>query len=446
MRTLVWFRGKDLRVHDHAPLTDALRGEVIPLFVLDPYFFERADELPNRMQFLLESLSELESNIARLGSKLVIVRGKSTTVVPELATKWRVDRVAAHRWSEPFGRERDRRIAARVPLVLYEGETLVAPDDVRTKDGNPYSVFTPFAKAHAKVCDPGKPLAAPKRLPPLPIRARSERIPSLEALGLVRNPHVLVGGESAARKRLDAFVRGPMKRYAKDRDRLDRDGTSRLGADLKFGTLSVREVWHRTSKQKIFAKELVWRELAHALLFHHPSLLERPFRRAWNDFPWKREEHAWRAWIHGTTGYPVVDAASRQLLAEGFVPNRARMITASFFTKHLLQDFRRGEAHFLRHLTDGDWANNDLGWQWSTGCGCDAQPWFRVFNPVAQGERFDPRGEWVRRWIPELRDVPNEFVHAPWLAKMKLDYPKPIVDHAKARARFLRVAKSHLNP
>ncbi len=446
MRTLVWFRGKDLRVADHAPLTAAIEGgEVVPLFVLDPYFFDpaRARKLPHRMQFLLESLEALKKNLEHLGSELVVVRGKSVDVVPDLARRWRVDRVFAHRWVEPFGRERDARVAkglGPIPLELFEGETLLPPGSVRSGSGNPFAVFTPFARSVAKALHVSPALRAPKILPPIPadVRTKSVPIPKLADLGIEHNPRLIAGGERAARARLDAFVDGPVKRYDADRNRMDVAGTSRLSADLKFGTLSIRTVWikahthARTDSEatRVFANELLWREFAHHTLFDRPSLLEQPFRRDFAGFPWKPGRGAaWDAWVTGHTGYPVVDAAARQLLGEGFVHNRARMIAASFLTKHLGIDFRAGEAHYLEYLVDGDWAQNDMGWQWSAGCGCDAQPWFRVFAPLTQGERFDPNGDYARRWIPELGTAA---------------YPRPIVDHAKARAAFLATAKTHL--
>jgi deoxyribodipyrimidine photo-lyase len=422
MRTVVWFRGKDLRLADHAPLLDALEtGEVIPLFVLDPYFFapERAARHPHRIQFLLDGLRELQGAIAARGSKLVLVEGRSVEVVPRLVREWKADRVVAHRWVEPVGRERDARIAQQVKLELFEGETLVPPGTLRSSSGEPFKVFTPFARAWQRAAALSRPLAVPEQLPPLPIRARSAAIPSF-----ARNPRLQRGGETAARERLDAFVKRA-RRYASDRDRLDLDGTSRLSADLKFGTLSARAVWWHTKAQPKFVSELIWRELAYSTLWDFPHVLERPFRETWSDFPWRRDDEAWAAWCEGRTGYPLVDAAARQLLAEGFVPNRARMIAASFLTRHLLLDYRLGEAHYLKWLTDGDWANNNLNWQWSAGCGGDAQPWFRVFNPLTQAEKFDPDGTWVERWAPH----PS---------------PKPIVEHAFARARFLQVAKSAL--
>ncbi|MBX3187014.1 MAG: deoxyribodipyrimidine photo-lyase [Labilithrix sp.] len=474
MRTLVWFRGKDLRVADHTPLIDAAKaGEVVPLFVVDPYFFApaRARELPHRMQFLLASIEALGESIEALGSRLLVVSGKSVEIVPRVARALKVDRVVAHRWSEPFGVERDRRVTlalGEVPFVLYEGETLAAPGEILTGAGQPFSVFTPFARAFAKTVTIDRPKRAPRSLPPLPrvlpaeVRALEDRVPSLRALGLEHNPRLVPGGERAARERLSRFLRGPASRYHELRDRLDLRGTSRLSQDLKFGTLSARAVWHAAKDAledhpkawRSFSNELVWRELAYDVLRSRPHVLERPFRSEWARFPWRRDEKGWRAWADGTTGYPVVDAAARQLLAEGFVPNRARMIAASFLCKHLLVDFRRGEAHYMKFLTDGDWANNDLGWQWSAGCGVDAQPWFRVFNPITQGERFDPEGAWVRAWVPELAKLPARLIHRPWeapaaeLAKAGValgrTYPRPVVDHALGRGRFLGTAQGFL--
>ena len=469
-RTLVWFRGKDLRVHDHAPLADALSaGDVIPLFVLDPYFFApaRARRTPHRIQFLLESLGELEETIASLGSRLLIVEGKSAAVVPRLARAWRVDRVAGYAWAAPVGRERDRRVAGRlpVPFDLYDGETLVTPGTLRSGGGTPYAVFTAFARAFHRAALIGPPDGTPRALPPLPdgLAARTVSIPTLEALGIERNPRVQRGGEQAARRRLRRFVSGPGNRYHEERDRMDREGTSRLSCDLKFGTLSIRAVWSAASRaldgtaRRVFLNELVWREFMHSTLVDRPDLMTRPFRADFEGFPWNTDrtaERHWRAWMRGTTGYPIVDASARQLLADGFVHNRARMVSASFLTKHLLIDYRRGEAHYMRYLTDGDWANNNGGWQWSAGCGADAQPYFRVFNPVTQGGKFDPSGAYVRRWVPELARLPDEHLHAPWDAPRQVldaagivlgrDYPRPIVDHQAARERFLTVAASHL--
>ncbi len=474
MRTLVWFRGKDLRVTDHVPLLEAARGECIPLFVLDPYFFSApsAAELPHRMQFLLESLAALEKNLAALGSELVLVAGKSVDVVPQLARELAVDRVVAHRWTEPFGKLRDARIEAalHVPFERFEGETLAPTTALRTGEGKPFSVFTPFARAFAKTIRVDRPRPAPKRLPPLPdapevarvIARRRTHLPTLESLGLSHNPNLVAGGERAARKRLTTFLEGPLGNYESGRDRMDLPHTSRLSQDLKFGVLSPRTVYHAVNdalggdpeSRCRYVAELLWREFAYATLEARPELLKEPFRKDFAAFPWARGGAGWEAWREGRTGYPVVDAAARQLLQEGFVHNRARMISASFLTKHLLVHYQDGESHYLKFLTDGDWAINNMGWQWSAGCGCDAQPYFRVFNPITQGERFDPEGDYVRRYVPELRKLPAKLIHQPWAAEPLLlrqagvtlgdTYPRPIVDHAAARARFLTLAKKHL--
>ncbi|MDP8998810.1 MAG: DNA photolyase family protein [Myxococcota bacterium] len=473
LRSLVWFRGKELRVEDHEPLAAAARdGDVIPVFVLDPYFFApvRARDLPHRIQFLLESLVTLEQKLTDLGSRLLVVAGKSIDVVPRLASRWHVDRVVSQRWTEPFARERDRRIASalRVPFELFGGETLLPPETLRTGAGTPYTVFTPFARAfEARANDIGSPLRMPRRLPPLPSDVTMEDalpIPSLADLGIPSHPRLLHGGEAAGRSRLRSFLRGPIAAYAVDRDQMSIAGTSRLSADLHFGTISPRTVWNAGRGSRpfensgrsvgMFSKQLVWREFAHSTLWDRPELLEQPFRRGFVGFPWRDDDAGWRAWTEGTTGYPVVDAAARQLYAEGFVHNRARMIAASFLAKHLMIDFRRGEAHYMKYLVDADWPNNDMGWQWSAGTGCDAQPYFRIFNPTLQGERFDPEGRYVRRWVPELANTPAKYVHRPWEAPGDVlkaagivlgeAYPKPCVNHSFARDRFLHIAEQRM--
>lgn len=474
MRTVVWFRGKDLRLADHGPLRDALdvRGidgdaEVIPLFVLEPSFLvpDRAQRWPHRAQFLLDSLQALSDAITARGSRLLVVAGPSAEVVPKLAREWNADRVVGQRWVEPFARARDRvvRDALGDKFQLHEGETLWPPGTLRTQGGTPYSVFSQFARQFRQTALVSAPLPAPKTLPPLPsgLRVQTVPIPRCEDLGITRNPALLPGGEEAARQRLRVFVKQAAADYSERRDRMDLPGTSRLSADLKFGTLSPRQVWSAVEQAhggslgaQAFLNELVWREFSHSTLWDRPALLTKPFRPAFEGFPWINDETLWHAWVDGKTGYPVVDAASRQLLGEGFVHNRARMIAASFLTKHLLADYRRGEAHYMKYLADGDWAQNNMGWQWSAGCGCDAQPYFRIFNPVTQGEKFDPEGNYVRRWVPELASMPSRFIHHPWdapdqvlrSANVTLDqsYPRPIVDHRMARERFLAVAASHL--
>ncbi len=470
-RTLVWFRGKDLRLADHGPLARAMKGgEVIPVFVFDHYFFHplRARKLPHRIQFLLESISNLSTNLSSLGSTLVCLPGRSVEVIPRVAAAWDVSRVVAHRWIEPFGRVRDTRIAKAlpVPLELHEGETLHPPGLLRTGKGTPYSVFTPFSRALRREAEIARPLAPPRILGPVPpvALADHEKMPTLEDLGIPPNPNLQRGGETAGQKRLATFLTERAARYAEGRDQLDAEVTSRLSADLKFGTLSVRAIWravHDTHGSNAaeavekFSTELIWRDFAYSSLWDRPELLQAPFKSDWIGFPWRRDPGEWEAWTKGQTGYPIIDAAARQLIETGFVHGRARMITASFLCKHLLIDYRRGEAHFMRYLTDGDWAQNNAGWQWSAGCGCDAQPYFRVFNPISQGERFDPEGKYVRRWLPALAKLPHRYIHRPWTAPPQVlasagvtlgkNYPSPLVEHSFARERYLSVAKAHLH-
>jgi len=462
-RTLVWFRGKDLRLADHPPLHSALAdGEVICLFVLDPFFFasERARELPHRMQFLLESIGALGEDIERHGSHLFLAAGKSVEVVPELAKRWRVDRVVGQRWTEPFARLRDERVAKAldVPFDLFDGETLAPPASIRNKEERSYAVFSPFARAHRVATHVDAPLRAPHAIPPPPedVRFKDAALPKLEKLGIPPNPNLPTGGERAAKKRLAKFLEKNASRYHEERDRLDLDTTSRLSVDLHFGTLSPRSAW-MAAKDALakahpkawhrFSEELIWREFTHAVLWDNPSLLREPRRSEFGSFPWEKDDAGWHAWCNGTTGYPVVDAAARQLLGEGFVHNRARMISASFLTKDLRIDYRRGEAHYLKYLVDGDWPQNNFNWQWVAGCGFDAAPYFRVFNPVEQGKKFDPTGAYIRQWVPELADLPDAAIHEPSNASpstlkaagvvLGKTYPEPIVDHRGARAIYL---------
>lgn len=478
MRVIVWFRGKDLRLRDNAALAEALKltDDVVPLFVLDPYFFDprRAANLPNRIQFLLDGLQDLERTISALGSNLLMVRGKSIDVVPKLVTALGAARVHASRWTEPIGVERDRRIAEAIgadKLALYEGELMLPPLTIRAQNGNPYSVFTPFYKAFAANYKPGAPIPAPDAIPAVKLPAAAlkgfdvvKKAPGVDALGLTRNPNILHGGETAAEVRLAAFKQNVFG-YGDTRDQLGMAGTSRLAADLHFGCLSPRTIWCEvaalkkpasakgamTNGKEQYLRQLVWREFGFNILAANPHILQKPFQPKFEGFPYVKDAAGWTAWVQGTTGYPVVDASARQLLHEGFVHNRARMISASFLTKHLLIDYREGEAHYLKYLTEGDWALNNMGWQWSAGCGCDAQPYFRVFNPVLQGEKFDKDGDYVRKWVPELRKLPNKWIHKPWEAPKEVlaqagitlgkQYPEPIVEHTYARKRFLRVSE-----
>ena len=292
----------------------------------------------------------------------------------------------------------------------------------------------PRIASPARPGSPSGPIPCPRSAPPTADRA------------LIPAP-----GEVAARARLARWLDGPVEGYAETRNRMDVDGSSRLSQDLRFGLLSPLEVVERAAGEgdgrRIFTGEVAWRDFYAHILWHHPRVAREPYQVAFAGLQVREDADAFRAWAEGRTGYPVVDAALRQLRASGFVHNRARMIAASFLAKHLLLDYRLGEAEFMRHLTDGDLASNNGGWQWTAGTGTDPQPWFRVFNPILQGARFDPDGAYVRRWVPELRHVPVASIHQPWTmtpavqaaagCRIGTDYPSPMVDHAEARGRAL---------
>lgn len=468
-RTIVWFRGKDLRLDDHLPLAHAIArgGEIVPLMVLeDAYFGTNGKRPPHRMQFFIEAVRALDSELRLRGSSLFVARGKGSALIPSLVQTLGADLVVSQETVEPGGRARDDTVARAlgVRFLRFNGETIHPPGTIRNLQGRAYGVFTPFSKAWRRDVSHASCVDAPTALPPvLPeVMAQSLGLPEDQEAGAPgRNPSVLQAGPSVAVARLARFVRDGATAYKERRDRLDLDGTSRLSADLRFGTISPRRVWRTVqeqvppgSGQTSFENELIWREFAYSTLRDFPSITHDDFQRDFAGFPWRDDDEAFVAWAEGRTGYPVVDAAARQLRSEGYVHNRARMIAASFLTKDLLIDWRRGEAWYRHWLTDGDLAQNVAGWQWTAGSGCDPQPYFRIFNPVTQAERFDPDGEYIRRWVPELAHVPAPHIHAPWTADpaslrrwnvvLGNTYPRPIVDHAFARDRFLAVASSYL--
>ena len=453
---LLWFR-RDLRVHDHPALTAAVETAdvVIPVFVFDEALLGGRWPAPNRTWFMRESVAELSAALAGRGASMRILRGRPVHVIPALAQEAGATDLFLTRDATPYGRRRDRAVAAAlegsgVTVHALGGLYVHQPDEIATRDGRPYTVYGAFrrtwdARPRRAV------LPAPDSIPAPPgVAVRPDPVP--QVVPPTADPALIPApGETAARARLARWVDGPVAAYAELRNRLDVEGSSRLSQDLRFGLLSPVEVVDRAEGagdgRRTFTGEVVWREFYAHILWHHPRVASEPFQAAYARLPVRDDPDAFRAWAEGTTGYPVVDAAMRQLRASGFVHNRARMIASSFLAKHLLLDYRLGEAEFMRHLTDGDVASNNGGWQWTAGTGTDAQPYFRVFNPILQGARFDPDGAYVRRWVPELRDVPAAAIHQPWTmspaaqaasgCRIGLDYPPPIVDHAEARGRAL---------
>jgi deoxyribodipyrimidine photo-lyase len=460
---ILWFR-RDLRLHDHPALTAAAAASdrLLPLFVLDPALLAGRFASPTRTWFLLGALASLRASLRGIGSDLVVRVGDPREVVPSLTRQVNARDVVVSRDHAPYGRERDRAVADilagdDVRWHAQRGVLVHEPDDVLTADGAPFSVYSPFRRAW-EALERRAVLGAPTTLPPPP-SILSGNIPTLADLGL--DPSAAADtallpepGEVAARRRLERWVARGIQGYDRSRDRLDdEDGTSRLSADLHFGLLSPLELIEAAAGagdgRRTWRNEVVWREFYTNVLFHRPAVRHHAFRPEFEALPWSVDDGAVEAWREGRTGYPVVDAGMRQLAATGWMHNRARMITASFLTKHLLVDWRVGEAWFMRSLVDGDVASNNGGWQWSSSTGTDPQPYFRIFNPVLQGRRHDPDGAYVRRWVPELRAVPAPRIHAPWemsdaeqaaaSCRIGLDYPAPIVDHAEARGRALAV-------
>jgi deoxyribodipyrimidine photo-lyase len=461
-----WFR-RDLRLEDNVALqAAAARGAVVPVYVFDE---DRPWQPGGASRWWLDkSLHSLAHDLSAAGSRLILVRGRPADVLPRLARDLEADAVTLTRLYEPHERGEEAAVnralaAVGVDCRRFGGSLLFEPEAIRTGTGTPFKVFTPFAKACFSAPAPARPQPAPGRLAAPPVWPNAEAI---ESLGLhPRNPDWSTGlgeqwrpGEAGAKALLDRFLSEAVADYADHRDRPDLAATSRLSPHLHFGEISPRRCWHaaralaeadgrRARGLEKFLSELLWREFAHHLLFHFPSLPEQPLRPEFAAFPWRDDPSSLRAWQRGRTGYPIVDAGMRELWMTGWMHNRVRMIVASFLVKDLLVPWQQGAAWFWDTLVDADLANNAASWQWVAGCGADAAPYFRIFNPVTQGQKFDPDGAYVRRYVPELARLPTAHLHAPWLApagalaeagiRLGRDYPVPIIDHAKARSRAL---------
>lgn len=444
--TVFWFR-RDLRLADQPALRE-VRGPVVPLFVWSP-----EEEGPWALGgasrwWLGRSLRSLANELRRLGSPLVIRRGPVDKAIGEVVTESGADTVCwTQRYEPDAARIEDRLVAALerrgIRVRRRDGATLYPLGSILTDEGRPYRVFTPFRNRCARQTEPAAPLAPPDRLDPPPKALWSE---TLSSLGLDAEPRWAAGlretwrpGEPEAQADLASFVDHRLERYPTDRDRPDRHGSSRLSPRLAFGELSPRQVWHAAAAGPAkFREELLWREFAAHLLHHYPRTATEPLQERFAKFPWRDDPADFECWRSGRTGYPLVDAGMRELWHTGWMHNRVRMVVASFLVKHLLLDWRQGARWFWDTLVDADLANNTLGWQWSAGCGADAAPFFRIFSPIQQGERYDPEGGYVRRWVPELAAVPDRWLHRPWSAPSPpAGYPPPMVDHRQARARAL---------
>jgi deoxyribodipyrimidine photo-lyase len=464
MKTSIWWIRRDLRLEDNRALQAALSdGEaVVPVFILDPVLLSSRYVGEKRVAFLLGGLRKLGRALRGRGSYLVVRQGEAIEQLAALLEEVRAAHIYAEEDLSPYARRRDAAVSQSLPLTLVDGVTVHRVEIINKADGSPYTVYTPFSRRWKELSAPapGALLGAPQRITtpqnirgfPIPERPRlPESVP-------------FPPGEQEAQRRLDVFVQGdgedPIDSYAEHRNRMDLDGTSGLSPYLRFGMISARQVVVSALQKRaaapgersrrgaeVWIDELIWREFYMSILFHFPQVLRQSFRPAYDHIEWRNGEGHFSAWCDGKTGFPVVDAAMRQLVQSGWMHNRARMIAASFLVKDLLIDWRWGERFFMQHLVDGDPAANNGGWQWTAGTGTDAAPYFRIFNPILQGKKFDPHGHYVRHWLPKLALVPDKYLHEPWkmpaIVQKQVkcligrDYPEPLVDHARARLATL---------
>ena len=432
----IWWIRRDLRMTDNAALHAALEaGSVIPTFIIDPAFSHSS---PRRKDFLYEGLHALDKDLHARGSYLVIRSGKPLEALEKILAETKAEAVFAEEDFTPYARKRDEEIARFLPLDLIHGQTVQHPGSVLKSNGKPYTVYTPFSKAWKS--------KLPSRLTLLPAPEQITTPAGIagEPLPKYRISPLFPAGEPEALVRLEEFLHQRIYTYGENRDRMDLDGTSSISPYLHFGMLGLRQAvsavrqaigQKRSDSAEVWLNELIWREFYIQILYHFPYVSRTAFNPSLANIPWRNDEVEFEAWKDGRTGVPIVDAGMRQLKEIGWMHNRARMIVASYLVKDLLIDWRWGEAWFMENLLDGDLAANNGGWQWTAGTGTDAAPYFRIFNPILQSRKFDPDGDYIRRWVPELRTMDKQHIHAPWENGIKVNgYPeRPIIERDKER-------------
>ena len=458
---IVWFRN-DLRLTDNPALDAAVDvgGPVVPIYIHAPE--EHDDWRPGAASnwWLHHALTSLDTDLKAIGSRLVVIRGPSMKTLQSLMHETKATAVFWNRRYEPASIANDKSIKDSlkrdgIDVRSFNGSLLFEPWNIANKSGKPFQVFTPFWKTCVEQLPDEKPAPAPGTLdrpPKLDAEITIEELSLLPKIdwdaGFQNRWKPGVGG---AKEALKAFARDRLQTYGQNRDVPADAGTSSLSPHLHFGEISPRQILatirnqskNNEWKRNQFITELGWREFAHHLLYHFPHTTDAPLRENFAGFQWNEPEEEFQAWTRGRTGYPLVDAGMRELWTTGWMHNRVRMVVGSFLAKDLLIDWRHGARWFWDTLVDADLANNTLGWQWVAGCGADAAPFFRIFNPVSQGEKFDPDGAYVRRWVPELKNLPDRYIHRPWEASSSVlreagvslgdNYPEPIIDHSTAR-------------
>lgn len=457
-----WHR-RDLRIADNLSLHHAAGSglPVVPVYVLSTWKKEHSWTGSIRQEFLCGCLESLGKNLDTIGGRLIFRKGDAVEELKKLIRETGAVAIHTNADPDPFGKSVEKKLGAAceelgVGFHLHDDVSLHTPGQILTQSGDPYRVYTPYAKNWLSQDKPS-PVAKPSDLK-TPPGISSLDLPDVRHWGLRKSgAEILEPGEKAARDRLTDFLRKKAGGYADKRDFPSMANTSRLSQDLRFGLVSIRTIFSKTMKARaeasssakngidVFIKELAWREFYFAILHHYPEILDHEFNPDWRGLWWAEPGKSYEAWQKGRTGFPIVDAGMRELLATGFMHNRVRMITAMFLTKDLHIDWRHGESFFMRHLADGEIASNNGGWQWSAGTGADAAPYFRIQNPWTQTSRYDPDGSYIRKWIPELKNCdPSLFTAPPKDGKpIAKDYPLPVVDHRKERDRTLEIFKRH---
>ena len=452
-RVIHWFR-RDLRVTDNTALWHASNkgDEIIPVYILSRWKSHHPWTGPNRQEFLCGCLESLSKNLEAVGGRLILRAGAPVQELEKLVRETHAAAIYFNRGTDSYSVKVQQQLEIlseklQIEVFGYKDTTIFEPNEVLTKEGHPFRVFTPFAKEWHQQ---GKPSLSPKiRTLLTPSTVSSLPLPTLDFWGLSSEAKIIASGEKAAQKRLANFLKDAMPAYREKRNLPGEQTTSRLSQDLRFGTLSPRQVFFsclESSKEVSYAirqsvnsyvNELVWREFYMQILAHFPTVLDRDFSDLFHALQWDENDSGFQRWCEGCTGFPIVDAGMRELNATGFMHNRVRMIVAMFLTKDLHIHWRKGEQYFIQKLVDGDVAANNGGWQWCAGTGADAAPYFRIQNPWNQTKSYDPCGQYIKRWVPELRDVdPTRFTH-PAADRLAKDYPMPLVDHAKERLETL---------